>query len=73
MASKIRLRRKVGYSEDYTPGKNVAIGRSHGYSFLTIARQLQALANLENKTNPEGAFSFRAAAKVARRKHAEGY
>lgn len=56
----------IGYDHHKSAEWNVALGRSKGYSYLTIARQLNALANVEeNKSHETSSRKFRAAAKLA--------
>lgn len=65
------IKRHVGYSEKRSPEYNVALGRSKGYSYLRIGRELNIIANLEHGTNPKGARVFRKSAQLAFRLHDE--
>jgi hypothetical protein len=58
-------KRHVGYEADRSPEWNVALGRSKGYSYLTVGRQLQALANVEENRDPSASRKFRESAKLA--------
>ena len=62
-------KRHVGYKAENSPEENFAIGRRHGFSALQIGRQLQALANVQEKRDPAVAHSFRRSAEFAFKKH----
>ena len=57
--------RHIGYKEDLSAKENVRLGRSKGESYTRIGRQLNALANVQERENPEGSSKFREAAKLA--------
>lgn len=57
--------RSIGYKATYSARRNVEIGREKGLSYLTIAKELNALANVQHRSNPKAARSFRKAASLA--------
>jgi hypothetical protein len=73
MAKKVnkwfKPRHKVGYSASYSPNKNFQIGMKDNIpserDAVTIGRQLQALANVQEHKNPSVARSFRESADYA--------
>ena len=60
--------RRVGYSSELSAHENVAIGRDKGYSYLTIGRELNLLATLNNR-NPKAHRVFKEASRIAYRMH----
>ena len=65
MAKWFKPRREVGYSAEMSARENVVTGRRQGYSYLTVGRQLGALAN-----EFEGKSRNRRFSEEARRKYA---
>ena len=70
MAKKwFKPRHKVGYSASYSPQKNYEIGMKDNIeserNAVTIGRQLQALANVQEHRNPSVSRSFRESAEYA--------
>ena len=57
--------RHVGYREDMSAEENVKLGRVRGESYSRIARQLLALANVQENENPAASKKFREGAKLA--------
>ncbi|MEM3845713.1 MAG: hypothetical protein QXU98_08430 [Candidatus Parvarchaeota archaeon] len=66
----------IGYRAEYSPAKNYEIGMRNNVkgerNSLVVARQLQALANVNERRDPAVAKSFRESAEYAFRKHREG-
>ena len=63
--------RTVGYSASHSPEWNVLKGRSKGLNYLTIGKELEALATVNHKKNPHIASVFRKAARIAYKRHDE--
>ena len=57
--------RHPGFSADMTPAEIVQKGRDAHEGYLTIGKQLLALSNVEQNTNPKASRKFKEASELA--------
>ena len=65
-------KRHEGYSAEHSPEWNVVHGRNRGLSYLTIGKELEALATVQKHNSPPAHKVFKRAAAIAYKKHDEG-